>query len=102
MQNLLCFAIGNRIPPPFSFSRKKKRSAVDGVRRKRDFGAAPGRTVLLFRAAARRATSQPIWCKGDTFSIPDRCRWLGEMEKCPALFYCTMERQRKQKIAHPF
>ena len=50
----------------FSCAQEKKKRAAPGAKKKRTFDADSGRTVLLSRAAERKATAQQVWYKTDT------------------------------------
>ena len=65
----ICIVFRSPILAPhffFSCAQEKKKRVAPGAKKKRTFDADSGRTVLLSRAAERKATAQQAWYKADT------------------------------------
>ena len=78
--------IKGRYSPPFSFSRKKKRSAVNGVRRKRGFGAGPRDPCFYRSAAAHNNFSAGLVQDGHRAVFPTAAAGAGRGSGCVAMF----------------
>ena len=83
--------IKGRYSPPFSFSRKKKRSALDGVRRKRGFGAGPWDPCFYRSAAAYNNFSAGLVQDRHRAVFPTAAASAGRGSRCAAVFYSTEE-----------